>query len=330
MSQPQSSQAPDTQHPDTQHPDSQPLLALTPGNFLFPGAVNTLVLAGESGQALIVDTGLDESHARKLLRAMQQSGLTPAAILNTHSHADHHGGNALILKRFPGVNIYAPPTEAAIIRYPLLEPLYLYGALPPRELRSKFLLAPASPAQPLDAGTHTLGGVSVQLTDVPGHAVQMFAVRRGGLLYVADALFGPEALAKHPLTFCVDSAAQKASAAGLLTLAGLGLDGAELNRIGLTVPGHGDPTTDLRALVQVNLDSLERTTAAVLNACEQGAASTDELLARVCEGMGVQMGNAGAVVLNRSVVAAHLSELLAAGRVVLSIESNRLLFGLPD
>ncbi len=315
MNQSQSNQA-----QNSQPPDRQALLALTPGNFLFPGAVNTLVLAGESGRALIVDTGLDESHARKLLLAMQHSGLTPAAILNTHSHADHHGGNALILKRFPGVSIYAPPTEAAIIRYPLLEPLYLYGALPPRELRSKFLLAPASPAQPIAAGTHTLGGVSVELTDVPGHAVQMFAVRRGGLLYAADALFGPEALAKHPLTFCVDSAAQKASAAGLLALAG----------IELTVPGHGDPTPDLRALVQVNLDSLERPTAAVLNACGQGAASTDELLARVCEHLGVQMGNAGAVVLNRSVVAAHLTELLAAGQVGLRVMNNRMLFGLPD
>ena len=306
-------------------PNGQPLLALTPGNFLFPGAVNTLVLSSETGRALIVDTGLDESHARKLLRAMQQSGLTPAAILNTHSHADHHGGNAFILGRFPGLSVYAPPTEAAIIRYPLLEPLYLYGALPPRELRSKFLLAPASPAQPLDAGTHTLGGVSVELSNVPGHAVEMFAVRRDGLLYAADALFGPDALAKHPLTFCVDSAAQKASAAGLLALAGVELEGVEL-----TVPGHGDPTPDLRALVQVNLDSLERATAAVLNACQVGAATTDELLAHVCEGLGVQMGNAGAVVLNRSVVAAHLTELLVAGQAELRVENNRMLFRLPS
>ena len=319
---------------NSQPPDSRPLLALTPGNFLFPGAVNTLVLTEGADRALIVDTGLDESHARKLLRAMQQSGLIPAAILNTHSHADHHGGNAFILRRFPGLSVYAPPTEAAIIRYPLLEPLYLYGALPPRELRSKFLLAPVSPAQPLDAGTHTLGGVSVELSNVPGHAVEMFAVRRGGLLYAADALFGPDALARHPLTFCVDSAAQKASAAGLLALAGVELEGVELEGvelegIELTVPGHGDPTPDLRALVQVNLDSLERTTAAVLNACQAGAATTDELLARVCEGLGVQMGNAGAVVLNRSVVAAHLTELLAAGQAELRVRNNRMLFGLP-
>ena len=292
-----------------------PLQPLTEGAFLFPGAVNTVVFT-EGAAALIVDTGLDESHARKLLRDVMEAGLTPTAILNTHSHADHHGGNSFILKRFPELPVFAPPLEAAIIAHPLLEPLYLYGALPPKELRSKFLLAPSSAAQPLPAGMQTLGGVEVELLEVPGHAVQMYAVRRGGALYAADALFGPESLGKHPLAFCADSAAQKASASGLLALQG----------VALTVPGHGDPTAGLAALVQANLDSLERTTAAVLAACQLGAASTDELLARVCTDLGLSMTNAGAVVLNRSVVAAHLAELSAAGAVELNVEGNSMKF----
>ncbi|GGR21512.1 MBL fold metallo-hydrolase [Deinococcus ruber] len=292
------------------------LLPLSDDAFLFPGAVNSLVFASDSGGALLVDTGLDESHARKLLRAVQDAGLTPSAVLNTHSHADHHGGNAFILKRFPELEIYAPPLEAAIIQHPVLEPLYLYGALPPKPLQSKFLLAPSSPARPLEAGTHTLGSVTLELLNVPGHAVQMFAVRRGGLLYAADALFGPDTLSKHPLTFCADSAQQKASAASLLHLEG----------VQLTVPGHGDATPDLAGLVRLNLDSLERTTQNVLNAVQAGAASTDTLLARVCTDLGIVMTNPGAVVLNRSVVSAHLKELLEAGRIEMTTEDNHLLF----
>ncbi|MFC4452590.1 MBL fold metallo-hydrolase [Deinococcus sonorensis] len=293
-----------------------PLLPLTEDSFLFPGAVNSLVLSNGSGGALLVDTGLDESHARKLLREVQAAGLTPSAVLNTHSHADHHGSNAFILKRFPELTIWAPPLEAAIIRYPMLEPLYLYGALPPRELQSKFLLAPSSPAQALEPGTHTLGGVEVELLPVPGHAVEMYAVRRAELLYAADALFGPEPLQKHPLTFCADSALQKDSARRLGTLEG----------ISITVPGHGDPTGQLDPLVALNLQSLERTTAAVLDACSEPG-TADELLARVCEQLQVSMNNAGAVVLNRSVVSAHLTELLALGRVQLQVQDNRMLFG---
>lgn len=281
-----------------------------------PGAVGSLVVESGSGGALLVDTGLDDSHARKLLRGVAEAGLTPTAILNTHSHADHHGGNAFILKKFPDLPVYAPPLEAAVINFPVLEPLSLFGAMPPREFQTKFLLAPASPAQPLDAGQHTLGGAEVELISVPGHAAQMYAVRVRDVLYAADALFGPEALAKHPLTFCVDSAAQKASAAAL----------ADLSGVRLTLPGHGDPAEDLPALVSVNRASSERTTAAVRGALSGGAATADELLARVCAALGVQMTNAGAVVLNRAVVSAHLAEGLAAGWAALEVQDNRLRF----
>ena len=291
------------------------LLPLTPGAFLFAAAVNSLVFVQDSG-VLVIDTGLDDSHARKLLRALDGQGLIPTAILNTHSHADHHGGNATFLKRFPDLPIYAPPLEAAIIRYPLLEPIYLYGAHPPRELQTKFLLAPASPAQMVEAGQVRLGGVDVELLNVPGHASRMYAVRHGELLYAADALFGPEALDKNPLTFCLDSAAMKRSAESL----------AELSGLSLSVPGHGEPADDLAGLINVNLQAFGRVTDVVLEAV-QTPATADEVLRRVCGALDIQMTNPGAVVLNRSVVSAHLSELTGLGKVTLRIEDNQLLFG---
>ena len=47
---------------------------------------------------------------------------------------------------------------------------------------------------------------------------------------------------------------------------------------------------------------------------------------RVCDALGVQMTNAGAVVLNRAVVSAHLTELLERGEVGLRVAGNRLVF----
>ncbi|WP_261663634.1 MBL fold metallo-hydrolase [Deinococcus sp. Marseille-Q6407] len=280
------------------------------------GAVSSVVVDDGAGNALIVDTGLDDAQARKLLRGLAAEGLTPSAVLNTHSHTDHHGGNAHILKKFPDLPVYAPPLEAAIIRYPVLEPLSLYGALPPDELNTKFLLAPASPAQPLEAGRHVLGGAEVELLDVSGHAAQMFAVRAGDVLYAADALFGPEALAKHPLTFCADSAAQKASARALGELAG----------IGTVLVGHGAPSSALAALAEQNVASYQQTTGWVLDAVSQGAAGVDELLARVAQRAGVQMAQMGPLLLNRAVVAAHLKEFLTQGAVTAQAVENRLLW----
>lgn len=293
------------------------LIPLAPGVFYLPGAVNSVVIADGKGGALLVDTGLDESHARKLLRALDEAHLTPVGILNTHSHADHHGGNAFILKRFPDLKVFAPPLEDAVINYPILEPIYLFGARPPREWQTKFLLAPASPARLApEPGLVRIGGVTLELIEVAGHASMMFAVRVGEVLYAADALFGPDALSKHPLTFCADSRLQKESAAKLR-----GLEG-----IRTVLPGHGEPTDDLAGLVQVNLAAYERTTQAVWQAVQVSAATVDELLARVCNLLGVQMSNAGAVLLNRSVVSAHLTELLEAGRADMRVEGNKLIF----
>lgn len=294
-----------------------PLTPLAPGVHYLPGAVNSVVLEDGRGGALLVDTGLDDSHARKLLRALEGAGLTPTGILNTHSHADHHGGNAFILKRFPELKVFAPPLEDAVITHPILEPIALFGARPPRELQSKFLLASPSPARLApEPGLTRIGGVSLELIEVAGHASMMYAVRVGDVLYAADALFGPEALVKHPLTFCADSALQKEAAARL----------GDLEGVRVTLPGHGDPTGDLAGLVAVNLAAYGRTTDAVLVAVRVGAATVDELLARVCGSLGVTMTNAGAVVLNRAVVSAHLTELLEAGEVGMVVEANRLVF----
>ncbi|MFC4638670.1 MBL fold metallo-hydrolase [Deinococcus hohokamensis] len=292
------------------------LEALGPGVWVWPGAVNSVVAEDGQGGALLIDTGLDESHARKLLRAVEAAGLTPSAILNTHSHADHHGGNTFVLRRFPALPVFAPPLEAAIINHPLLEPMMLFGASPPPPLRTKFLLAPASPAQGVGPGPQTLGGVALELLPVPGHASEMYAVRLGEVLYAADALFGAQALDKHPLTFCADSAAQKASAASL----------HELEGVVTVLPGHGAPTADLPALVGANLAAYERTTAAVLATVQEAAGSVDDLLVRVSLRLGVHTGTPAAVVLNRTVVSAHLTELLAQGQLTCGVEDHRLVF----
>lgn len=294
------------------------LIALAPGVLSFPGAVNSFVVVGRETDALLVDTGLDDSHARKLLRAVAEAGLTPSGILNTHSHADHHGGNAFILGRFPELKVFAPPLEDAIITHPILEPLTLFGARPPRELQNKFLLAPPSPARLApEPGLCRIGGADIELIEVAGHASMMYAVRVGEVLYATDALFGPDALTKHPLTFCADSGLQKASAAAL----------AELEGVRTVLPGHGDPTDDLAGLVAINLAAYERTTEAVLGAVNGGEASIDELLARVCGALNVEMTNAGAVLLNRAVVSAHLTELLESGQVEMKVLGNKLIFG---
>ena len=122
---------------------AQKLIKLKGNTYYIDSAVNIGIISNGNPMAVIVDTGLDESMGRKILRMMGEEGLIPSAIINTHSHADHCGGNDFIVKR-TGIPIYASHFERAIIEYPLLEPFYLFSAYPLKDMKNKFPMAKES------------------------------------------------------------------------------------------------------------------------------------------------------------------------------------------
>ena len=64
-------------------------------------------------------------------------------IINTHSNADHIGGNKVLAERW-GCPVFGKGIEAVFTEYPLLESSFLFGAYPPKELRNKFLMGQAA------------------------------------------------------------------------------------------------------------------------------------------------------------------------------------------
>ncbi|WP_159015314.1 hydroxyacylglutathione hydrolase [Cognatiluteimonas profundi] len=73
----------------------QPLPALT-DNYIW-------TLASGEADTVVVDPG----DASPVLQAAD-SGLRPAAVLLTHHHPDHIGGAAALLRRWPGLPVFAP------------------------------------------------------------------------------------------------------------------------------------------------------------------------------------------------------------------------------
>src|SRR3954471_248276 len=157
-----------------------PLVTLAPGIHLLPGAVNSGLVETEHG-LLAIDTGLDRGAANRIARAAEVLGRPLVAILNTHAHADHHGGNAQLVRRF-GLPVYAPAVEEAVIREPRYEPVYLFGgAAPVSGLINRFLQAEPSP---VDHGVHagetvTIDGRSLEIVDLAGHSLAQVGVRAG-------------------------------------------------------------------------------------------------------------------------------------------------------
>ena len=102
------------------------LIALGPRAAVIPGGVNVGVLRAPDG-IVLVDTGLNDTNAKKALKTVrEETGGEVVAILTTHAHADHFGGNATVVKR-TGARVYAPAIDEAVLRYPILQPALLFG-----------------------------------------------------------------------------------------------------------------------------------------------------------------------------------------------------------
>lgn len=281
--------------------------------YYLPGGVNCALVVGTEGRAVVVDSGQDKDYGRALRRACEALGVTPAAIVNTHAHADHFGGNAYLLRRYPLAQVYAPPFEASVIRAPYLEPVYLFhGARPPEELTSKWLQAEASPVHhEIGPGPLELCGVRFEALDTSGHAHRQLALRLDDVLLAADAFFGDSVLAKYALPFGQDIGNQRAA-----------FEAVRASGARVALPGHGDPSEDVERSLDANLAAVDRAADAVAAACT--GVGTEDVLEGACGALGIEVRDLARYHLDLCTVSAYLSYLRGAGRVEARLQGARL------
>ncbi|MDQ7801560.1 MAG: MBL fold metallo-hydrolase [Armatimonadota bacterium] len=286
----------------------QELVQLAEGCGYLPGGVNAGVVWAPDGRAVAVDTGGDREAGRNLLRAVQARGLRLVAVVNTHSHADHYGGNDYLLRQVPHLEVWAPVFEEAVLRNPYLEPFYLYGARPPEALQNKWLMAKPSAVHhvyPTGDGELQVAGLVLRVHRADGHATRQAAVGFGPVCYAADSFFGPEVLEKYEVPFTHDVAGQ--------------LDTLERLRgwpYEWFVPGHGAPVgrPDLARVLDANVRAVRQATERVRRAVGSGA-TADEVVHRVAEQLRLPPTNPSTYFLLRATVMAHLTYLLEAGQL---------------
>lgn len=248
------------------------IVDLTPRARLIPGPANVGLLELSDGPWL-VDSGNDKESGRKLLSLLESRGLKLRGILNTHSNADHIGGNAYLQGK-TGCEIWAPRIESALVEAPGLEALVLWGGSPPRELRNKFFEAKPSKVTRRIEADEKAGGLS--FPGLPGHFLDMVGVlSEDGAFFLGDAAFGPEVLEKHKVPFVLDHRLFRASLAKILSIPAK-----------VYVPAHGAPAEDPGTLVSANLGALDRIQGIVLERLK-APAGFEDVLGALCDAVGL-------------------------------------------
>lgn len=222
-----------------------------------------VVKIGEN-EVCLIDSGNDKDAAKRLKRVLDSEGLVVKMILNTHSHADHIGGNKYFYEH-TGCEIYARGAELGFVRTPILEPTIIYGAFPPDDLRHKFLLAEPTDAKPL---TEDILPAGLEMLPLPGHFLDMVGFRtEDGIVFLADSLASPETLAKYRITFIYDVEKYLET-----------LEYIKNMKAKLFIPSHAAPTEDISSLAQYNIDCVKEIAEDIAKLCSEPT-TFEELLA---------------------------------------------------
>lgn len=261
-------------------------------------------------EVCLIDSGSDKDAGRKVRQILDKNGWRLRAIYNTHSNADHIGGNRY-LQGQTGCRIYAPGIEYAFTRWPVLEPSFLYGGCPCKELRHKFLLAQESGAEELTEDCLPEGFQTVPL---PGHFFEMAGFRTpDDVVYLADCLSSRETLEKYRIGFIYDVAAYLET-----------LEKVKAMNARAFVPAHAEAGEDVAELAQYNIEQVRAVAEKISDICREPLCF-EAILQRLFTDYGLTM-NFEQYVLVGSTVRSYLSWMKDTGRLESSFEKNLLLW----
>lgn len=262
----------------------------------------------------LIDTGNDKDAGRRVRKLLDEQEWELKGIINTHANADHIGGNKY-LQNQKNCKIFASDIEDAITENPILEPAFLYGGYPPKELRNKFLMAQPSSAVKLSDKDFPS---ELEVLNLPGHFFNMIGILTPDkTAFIADCLSSKETLEKYQVSFIYD--VQKY----LDTLEYVKTIEAEV-----FVPSHAEETSDITELADINRDKVLEI-ADTIKQFTKEEIIFEKLLQKIFEHYKLAM-NFDQYVLVGSTIKSYLAWLKDNGEVEVLFKDNLLMWKRMD
>lgn len=273
-----------------------------------PAKIGLVKLGGD--EVCLIDSGNDKDAGRKIRKILDANGWKLTAIYNTHSNADHIGGNKY-LQGQTGCKIYAPGMECDFTNHTVLEPSFLYGGYPCKDLRHKFLMAQGSNAEYLTKDVLPKGFAMI---DLPGHFLDMVGFRTpDDVVYLADCLSSRETLDKYQIGFIYDVGAYIKT-----------LEMVKRLKAKIFIPAHAAAAEDISELAQYNIDKVYEIGEKIIELCKEPL-SFEVILQKLFTEYGLEM-NFEQYVLVGSTVRSYLSWLKDTGKLNTEFVHNMLLW----
>lgn len=285
------------------------LIKLGEQTYYIKNPTNIGVYKVDEENVYLIDSGNDKEAGKKVLKIVEGEGWKVAGIISTHSNADHIGGNKLIQDR-TGAMVYAHGIEKVITENPLIEPSFLYGSKPFKELRNKFLMAKESQALEIEGNLPE----GLELISLRGHFFDMIGIKTSDNVYfLADSLFSEETITKYHLFFIYDVKGYLETLDMLSTLEGK-----------VYVPSHCEATDNISSLIKLNKNKVNEIIASIYDICTEPK-TFENILKEVFDKYELVM-NISQYVLIGSTVKAYLTYLKEEGKLTYEFTDNCMLW----
>ena len=255
----------------------------------------------------IIDSGNDQDAGRKILKIVEEEGWNVKGIINTHSNADHIGGNRIIQER-TNATILAHGIEKCFTKFPILETSFLYGGFPFKDLRNKFLFAKESIASEIENNLPE----GLEYFNLKGHFFDMIGIKTDDDVYfLADSLFSEETITKYHLFFIYDIEEYLNTLDYLSTLEGK-----------LFIPSHCEATKDISGLIKINRDKIEEVSNKIYSLCSVEI-TFEEVLKCIFDEYNLVL-NTNQYVLVGSTIRSYLAYLYDKEKIEYIFKDNRM------
>lgn len=256
----------------------------------------------------LIDSGNDKDAGRKVRKILNENGWNLLGILNTHSNADHIGGNQY-LQQQTECKVFSIGIERAFTEYPILEPSFLYGGYPCKDLRHKFLLA--KPSSVTDFSDISFPK-EIEIIPLSGHFFNMVGFRTpDDTVFLADCLSSKETLDKYQIGFIYDVEEYLKT-----------LEMVKSIKAKMFVPAHAPVTDDITEFADINIAKVHEIADKILAVCNKPICF-ENILQRLFSDFGLTM-NFEQYVLVGSTVRSYLSWLKDSGKLNANFENNML------
>ncbi len=273
-----------------------------------PSKVGVYVL--DDNLVCLIDSGSDIYSAKKIYKVLQEKNWNIAMIINTHSHADHIGGNAYFQEK-TSCSIYCVGQEKIFIEYSEFEASYLFGGFPCKDLRNKFLSATKSNVKDL---TESVLPSGLECINLDGHSFSQIGIKTDDdVWFLADAITTEEIMQKYHVIFLVDVHKTLES-----------LDRIKTLKAQLFIPSHGNVCEAIIELAEKNCKKMYEIIDYLLETCKNFK-STEMIIKSIFDHYKLTMTFSQNVLIG-STIRSYLSYLYDRGQIQVVFENNMLLW----